>query len=185
MSPRFYILFLTIGLPTLVQGYVIGTITLMFGMTRKPHFDGPVLAAWWRPWVEKRWNFATTIGAFMGKPTWWNPRVRFHEWRHVLFYVFLNALGLTFAGIDMLGPGDRQWWVSLLMFWAPSGCPMLIPAFVVAAILNWRRGLGFMKGVYYPSIHEQEAYAVTKTFFDHDLDPWEHHHRKDMNSWTV
>ena len=156
-----YWLYLTVGWPTLIQGYVIGLFSLMFGLTRKPRFDGPVLATDWRPWVEKRYNFTTTIGAWQGRASWFNETTRYHEAVHLRQYIDLNTIGA------ILGAALIPWigWQGALILWATSGAPWLLPLFVTAVIRYKRGGVSWMDAAYMGTEHELSAYAQTALRF--------------------
>ena len=151
------ILALTIGIPTLLQGYLVGLLTLALGMTKQPGFTGPVLTTLWRPWVEKRWAYTTTIGAWMGMASWTNERTIFHEVIHLDQYIDLNALGAV------LGASLSPWigWEGFLIVWGSSGAPWLLPGFLTAVVRYKRRGVKWMDAVYMGSLHERAAYAIT------------------------
>jgi hypothetical protein len=143
----------TVGLPTLAQGYVVGLLTLMLGITRAPHFDGPVLATSWRPWFEKRWGYTTTIGAWMGRASWYSTKTDFHERVHLRQYIDLNFLGLV------LGACLVPWigWQGMLILWGTSGAPWLLPNFIT----GWIR----FGDPYMGAEHELSAYAQTERVF--------------------
>jgi len=152
-----YLLALTIGIPTLLQGYIVGCLAMMLGIAKWPHFDGPVLCTYWRQWVEKRWPYTTTIGAWMGKAIWTDERTIFHENIHLQQYVDLNALGAVLGAclIPWIG------WQGFLIVWGTSGAPWILPNFVTAAVRHKRKHVSWMDAVYMGSTHEQAAYAIT------------------------
>lgn len=166
MTRRIWALALTVGLPTLVQGYVIGLLTLAIGLTKKPHFDGPVLCTYWR----KDRRFTTTIAAWMAKSWHFTERTRFHEWEHVEDYL-LDNFKAVFLSACVIGPFWSWWWA--LGIWGTSGALWHVPNFVAAAIVNKRKGVSWFDALYYYSDHEQDAYSVTKARFDGEPDKWE------------
>lgn len=140
---------LIIALPSIVQGYLIGLLVLIFGIGKKPHFDGPILCVYWRDWVEKRWHYTTTIGSFMGRASWFNEWTRYHELVHVRQYTDLHLLSLALGAclIPWIG------WQGMLILWATSGAPWLLPNFIT----GWIR----FGNPYRGSEHERSAYAQT------------------------
>jgi len=153
-----YWLAFTVGLPTLVQGYVLGLLTLTFGFTRYPRFDGPLLVTDWRPWWGLRWHYCTTIGAWQGRPVWFNKWTDWHEDIHLMQFVDENAKGLV------LGACLTPWlgWKGLLIIWGTSGAAWLLPNYITAAVRYWRPGVSFMDAVYKGSGHEDHAYDSTE-----------------------
>jgi len=170
MNPRFYILACTVGLPTLFQGYLVGLIALTLRLVERPHFDGPVFCAWWRPKVDDKWGYATTIAGFIGKPSWWNDRTRFHELRHFEDYVLDNLKAAILCGC-VIGPALSWWWA--LGIWATSGALWTVPNFLAAIIEHKRPGVSWLQAAYYLSDHEQDAYAQEKAYADGYRDRWE------------
>jgi hypothetical protein len=148
---------LTFGIPTLIQGYVLGLLSLTIGFTRRPYFDGPVLVTESRPWVERWWHFTTTIAAWMIIPTWFNERTRFHENHHLRQYIDLNVLAFVLAACLLPWLG----WKGSLILWGTSGALWLVPNFITAGIRYWRPGVSFMDAVYRQSSHEDHAYDST------------------------
>lgn len=146
-------LYATIGIPTLLQGYLVALVTLMVGISKRPRFDGPVLATDWRPWVEKRWPYTTTIGAWMGRPVWYNEPTAFHEAVHLRQYIDLNGLGIALGAclIPWLG------WQGMLILWGTSGAPWLLPNYLTAWI-RWGQP-------YMGAEHELSAHAQTEKRF--------------------
>ena len=165
MNPALY---LTVGLPTLIQGYVVGCFALLFRVIKKPGFDGPVLYGEWAPWIAKRWSYTTTIGAFQGRASWFDERTRVHEAIHLEQYMNLNMLGAVLAACLVPALG---WWSFLV--WGTSGAPWILPNFLTAIINYKRPGVSWLQAAYYQSSHERHAYAETKTFFDNMRDRWE------------
>jgi hypothetical protein len=155
------LLALTVGLPSILQGYVIGLLALTLGVAKWPHFDGPILCTYWRPWVEARWRYSTTIGAWMGKAIWANETTIYHEKIHCQQYIDLNVLGAVLGAclIPWIG------WQGFLIVWGTSGAPWLLPNFVTAVIRHKRRGVSWLDAAYMLSMHERAAYAITAEQF--------------------
>lgn len=149
---------LPLTIPTLVQGYLVGLLSLMVGISKRPRFDGPVLTTEWRDWFGDRWGYSTTIGAWMGKAHWFNEWTQFHEEIHLKQYEDLNVLGAV------LGAALIPWigWQGALIVWGTSGAPWILPNFLTALIRNKRKGVSWLGAVYYGSEHERSAYAQTK-----------------------
>lgn len=166
----------TVGLPNVVRGHVYGLLSLVFGIGMKPHYRHGLLRVWARPWVQAKWDYTTTLGSWMLLASWFNRRTEEHEETHVRQYVELSFLGLIISACLTPWLG---WWAFLI--WATSGEPWLLPQFLTGVIRYKRKGVTWLQAAYYAAMFEQHAYAWTKTFFDGQLDPWEHHRRKDVN----
>ena len=179
MNTADIVLLYTVGLPLVVRGHVYGLLSLVFGIGERPHYRHGIFRVWSRGWVQQRWNFCTTLAAWMLLPSWFNRRTEEHEETHVRQYVELCALGLALSGVAMLL--GVKWWIALAVFWGTSGEPWLLPQYVLAVIRYKRPGVTWMQAGYYAAMFEQHAYAWTKTFFDGQLDPWEHHRDKSLN----
>jgi hypothetical protein len=135
-------------LPTLLQGYIVGLLSLALGISCNPRFDGPVLQTDWRPWVERRWHYSTTIGAWMGLHSHRSLRTEWHEWVHVRQYFDMNVLGAILGGFACI----VSWQLGLIL-WASSGPLWLVGNFLTGWL---RHGDAYMG-----SEHELSAYAQT------------------------
>lgn len=170
-------LYLSVGIPTLIQGYLLGGLLMMFRIADHPHFDGPVLCLWFRPKVASKWNYTTTIAACLVKAPWYNEMTRHHElYSHFRDYIVYNALGAVQAAV--LAP-FIDWWA--FAWWGSSGALWTLPGFVTSVIENKRKGVSWKAAIYMRTTHEQKAYAITKTAFDGEKDPWE---RDDSDIWS-
>ena len=128
-------LYLSVGIPTLIQGYLLGGLLMMFRIADHPHFDGPVLCLWFRPKVASKWNYTTTIAACLVKAPWYNEMTRHHElYSHFRDYIVYNALGAVQAAV--LAP-FIDWWA--FAWWGSSGALWTLPGFVTSVIENKRR----------------------------------------------
>ena len=136
-------------LPTLIQGYVLGLLSLALGFTMKPKFTKGILQTTWRPWFAKRWRYSTTLGAFMGLHPDRGPWTEYHEFIHVRQYEDLNLLGVVLGGLCCFWD-----WRLGLGLWASSGMLWLLPNF----ISGWVR----FGQPYMGSEHERSAYAQSR-----------------------
>lgn len=140
-------------LPTLLQGYLLGLLSLMFGIAKKPRFRKGVLQLTWRDWFAKRWRYSTTLGACM----WLHPdhgvQTQWHEFVHIRQYEDLNLLGALVGGIVCIW----NWQLGLIL-WAFSGAMWLLPNF----ISGWIR----FGDPYMGSEHELSAYSQTYRHFN-------------------
>lgn len=158
----------TVGLPTVIQGYIVGAVFLTLRLVERPHIDSGVFCAWWRPGVQKRWNYATTLGGFIAKPSWWSLKIKYHEFLHVEQYLLLNLLGAIQAAV--LVPW-LSWWAFL--WWGSSGILWLAPNYIASVVEHKRPGVSWFRALYHTTAHEQWAYSETKAKFDGVNDPWE------------
>lgn len=159
---------LTFGIPSLLQGYVIGLLTMMFGFTHKPRFDGPVLVTDWRPWFSERWAYCTTIAAWQGRPPWFNEWTRYHENIHLKQFIDMNVLGAFLAAALAYPLG---WWAFAV--WGSSGALWYAPGYLAAIVRYKRPGVSWLDAAYYASVLEEHAYSATKAKQDGHHDRWE------------
>jgi hypothetical protein len=143
-------------LPSLIQGHVIGLLTLMSGFTHKPHYRDGILTAQWRPWFAKHWRYSNAIGHFMvinpnhiGSERLWQ-----HERVHVRQYEDNCLLAAIIAAVLVVPPSYGLSWIEGLILWGSSGLLWLLPNFVT----GWIR----FGDAYRGSEHERSAYAQTK-----------------------
>lgn len=135
-------------IPTLLQGYLVGLLSMMVGLTKSPRFSKGVLQLSWRPWFERRWHYSTTIGACMGLHSRHGHWTEWHEFVHINQYEDLNLLGAVTGGLLCV----VDWRVGLIV-WASSGALWLLPNF----ISGWIR----YGDPYMGAEHELSAYAQT------------------------
>ena len=73
-------------LPVLFQGWLLGLLSLTFGIAKSPKVKRGVLQLTWRDWIANRWRYSTTLGACM----WMHPQhggtTEYHEFIHVQQY---------------------------------------------------------------------------------------------------
>ena len=151
--------FIPLTLPTLLQGWLVGLLSLTLGFSQHPSVRRGVLITFWRPWFAKRWRYSTTLGAWMGMHPNHGQRTEFHEGIHIQQYESLNCLSAMLSGI-IIGVGAIYGgevftfaWKLGLILWAFSGMLWLLPNFLIGLI---RYGNG-----YYGSDHERMAYCCT------------------------
>jgi len=135
-------------LPTLLQGWLVGLLSLTLGFSQYPSVKRGVLMTFWRPWFAKRWRYSTTLGAWMGMHPDHGGTTEFHEAIHIQQYEDLNCLGAMLGGIVAI----FNWRLGLIL-WAFSGMMWLLPNFIT----GWIR----YGNAYYGSSHERFAYAAT------------------------
>lgn len=135
-------------LPTLIQGWLLGLLSLGLGLTYRVRIVDGVFQTLWRPWVADRWRYSTTIGACM----WMHPdhgaNTEWHEFVHIFQYEDMNLLGAVIGGLCCI----VDWRLGLIL-WASSGALWLLPNF----ISGWIR----FGDPYRGSEHERSAYAQT------------------------
>ncbi len=153
----------TFGIPTLLQGYIIGAGSMMVRRTQGPFFRGPVLFAAKRGKAD----YSTTLGAFVALSPGASPATFHHETIHVRQYLGLNVLGGLLAAALAYPLG---WWAFAI--WGSSGFAWLAPDYLIATLRFKRRGVSW-KTIYYKTEFEQDAYARTKTDLDGETDRWE------------
>jgi hypothetical protein len=165
MNKRDYILWLTFGWPTLLQGWFIGCWALIFRRARDPYFLGPVLMTTKN---KGKQQYTTTLGGWINKSIHASPETIWHEAVHLHQYLELNVLAglLSLALIYPLG-----WWTFLI--WGTSGFLWLGPNYLVALILYKDKHTSWTDACYYWTSHEQDAYARTLCEFDGLRYRWE------------
>ena len=146
-------------IPTLLQGWLVGLLSLTVGISRYPSVERGVLVTYWRPWVARRWHYSTTIGAWMGMHPEHGGRTEYHELIHVQQYEDLNLLGAALGGLLCIVS-----WRTGLIVWASSGPLWLLPNFI--------GGLARYGSAYYGASHERSAYCITAIEADRDGRPW-------------
>jgi len=156
-------------LPSLVLGWTWVLFAFCLGLAHRLHVDEGVLCGYWRPWVEKRWDFTTTIGHGMIKASWFHEGTRFHERIHVWLYESICFLGFVLA-LALLPALE---WRGSLILWATSGAPWLIPLYLYSAFRWKRRGVTWFQAFYYFTFWERAAYSETKSHRDGEHDRWE------------
>ena len=134
--------------PTYLQGYLVGLLSMMVGLTKSTRFHAGVLQLSWRPWFEKHWRYSTTIGACMGLHSKHGRWTEWHEWRHISQYEDENLRGAIAGGLLCI----IDWRIGLVV-WATSGALWLLPNFISGWI---RHGDPYMG-----SEHELSAYSQT------------------------
>jgi len=135
-------------LPTLLQGWLVGLLSLTLGFSQYPSVKRGVLMTFWRPWFANRWRYSTTLGAWMGMHPDHGGTTEYHEMIHIQQYEDMNCLGALIGGIVCI----FNWRLGLIL-WAFSGMMWLLPNFITGWI---RYGNG-----YYGSSHERFAYCCT------------------------
>ena len=161
-------------LPTLLQGWLVGLLSLTLGFSQYPSVKRGVLMTFWRPWLAKRWRYSTTLGAWMGMHPDHGGTTEFHEAIHIQQYETANVLAAGVCGIVAFW----EWRLALILY-AFSGMLWLLPNFLVGwvryhgttpdspALLAKRFGRlrnwwnKQQTPAYYGSDHERFAYAAT------------------------
>lgn len=164
-SPRDLILWLTFGIPTLLQGYFLGCWAIIFRRAEKPFFIGPCLVTRKR---NKNAQYTTTLGAWMSLGPWAGAQTVWHEQVHLEQYLELNVLGGILAACLVPALG---WWSFAV--WGSSGFLWLGPNYLVALIRYKDRRTSWTDACYYWTSHEQDAYARTLCEFDGLRHRWE------------
>lgn len=128
-------------------GYLFPLIMVAIFFAKSLRFEeDAVLAATWRPWVEKRWKYHQTAARGMVFRSDASPRGVQHEYVHVRQQEDRILLALVLAlvvSIFTLNP----WW----MFLWPSGVLWQAPNFVMAVLRGGH--------IYRDAEHERSAYA--------------------------
>jgi hypothetical protein len=166
INPRDLILWLTFGIPTIIQGWFLGAMALMVRRARDPYLIGPFLVTTKN---KGKQQYTTTLGAWVNKSTHASAMTMYHELEvHGEQYLELNVLGgiLALVLIPALG-----WWSFLV--WGTSGFMWLGPNFLVALVRYKSKDVGWMDACYYWTSHEQDAYARTEAEFDGQRARWE------------
>jgi len=164
---RDLILWCTFGLPTIFQGWLLGSGALMVRRATKPRFIGPILVTT-KPDPDA--TYTTTLAGWMNLGPWASAQTIWHENVHLEQYLEFNVL----AGIQaacIIGPFWSWWWA--LGWWASSGIIWLGPNYLVALIRYKARDVSWTDACYYWTSHEQDAYARTLCEFDGTRSRWE------------
>lgn len=155
-------LLVIIALPSILLGHIYVALILALGMARSPRYESYVITAVWRPWVDKRWRYSTTIGHGIGyrplrrPPRGWLDNKDFatsiaaHEHVHTRQYEDLCCLGLLIS--CALLPFCR--WELCVILYSSSGALWLVGNYGTALL----RG----KHAYRGTQHELSAYAQTR-----------------------
>jgi len=135
-------------LPVLLQGWLLGLLSLTFGIAKSPRVKRGVMQLTWRDWIANRWRYSTTLGACM----WIHPQhggtTEFHEFLHVQQYEDEAMKAAWVLGIVAFW----EWKLALILY-AFSGPLWLITNFI--------GGLARYGNAYYGSSHERAAYCQT------------------------
>lgn len=175
-------LWLTFGLATLWQGYLLGAFGLLFRKAENPRFEGVFLATDKRRWernAHKPIKYTTTLASWVNYGPHANARTRYHEKEvHGIQYLTLNVLAGLLGGIltgtaafyggEVLG---FAWRFSLIL-WAFSGFLWFGVDYLVSAIRYKERGMKW-EVIYFRTDPEQAAYARTEAEFDGHRRRWE------------
>lgn len=165
MNPRDWILWLTFGWPTILQGWFLGCFALIFRRARDPYFNGPFLIT---TKGGGKQQYTTTLGGWINKSNRADIETLWHEAVHLEQYLELNVL----AGILSLALAyPLGWWA--LLIWGSSGFLWLGSNYLVAFVRYKDRHTSWTDACYFWTSHEQDAYARTLCEFDGLRGRWE------------
>lgn len=131
---------------------------MVFWLAHRPSMDRRlILQMSWRPWVEKRWRYSTTLG----RTIWFqarhrdDERVQRHELIHVHQVEALLLLSLLVGLLHgLLDYRETSAWLEGALIWCSGGVWQL-PNYLAAGL---RHG---WKHAYRDAEHERSAYAQT------------------------
>lgn len=167
MNKRDWILWLTFGWPTILQGWFLGCGALLVRRSRDPRVIGPFLVTTKN---KGRKRYTTTLGAWVNASPDVTVRTMYHEMEvHGEQYLELNVLGAFISLLSLIG--GPSWWD--IAWWASSGFLWLGPNYLVAFIRYKSESVGWLDACYYWTSHEQDAYARTQAEFDGWRHKWE------------
>jgi hypothetical protein len=166
-NPRDLILWLTFGIPTIIQGWFLGAGALMVRVAEKPYFLGPILVTYKR---NERASYTTTLAGWINRGPHAGATTMYHEQIHLEQYLEFNVLAAIQAAC-FIGPFWSWWWA--LGWWGTSGFLWFGPNYIVALIRYKSREVGWMDACYFWTSHEQDAYARTEAEFDGQRVRWE------------
>jgi len=182
INKRDFILWLTFGWPTLIQGYFLACFGLLFRKAEKPRFEGVFLATDKRRWkrnAHKPIKYTTTLASWINYGPYADEATRWHEKEvHGMQYLTLNVLAALIGGV-LTGTAafyggevlSFAWRFSLIL-WAFSGFLWFGVDYLISTVRYKGRGVPW-ETVYFRTDPEQAAYARTEAEFDKHRGKWE------------
>jgi len=176
-------LWLTFGLPTLAQGYLLACFGLLFRKAKSPRFEGVFLVTDKRRWKrnqDKPIKYTTTLASWVNYGPGATEQTRWHEIEgHGEQYLEMNVLaaiiGSILTGTAAFYGGEVfsfAWRFSLIL-WAFSGFMFLGPNYLTAFIRYKSREVSWTDACYFWTSHEQDIYARQQAEFDGTRYKWE------------
>lgn len=149
-----------VSLPHVLLGYLFVGLTLALGLSERFAYEpGWVPTVQWRPWVDRRYRYSTTIGrgisykpAHRDDPEFVNTQLERHERKHIWQGEDLCFISFLLGALITIVTGD---WILGLIIWS-SAVIWLAVNFITAGL---RERDFTIEGMYRNAEHERSAYA--------------------------